>query len=156
MTIPLMYISCGVFTLPPQERHLNGSPHTVRPITLQTSHHRTQQHLLEHHKLTWTLTLCNLLEDALAPPACLSLRLCSASHKLAITQDTFNTKSTVLTDWQKQQTVRLHTSHFQTSDNWQTANWELIAGRKHMLYLPTSRGLLSTFSVWFATVRHQS
>ncbi len=38
---------------------------------------------------------------------------------------------------------------FQTRDNWMTADWGLVAGREHMLYLPTSRGLPSTLWMWY-------
>lgn len=38
---------------------------------------------------------------------------------------------------------------FQICGNWLTACWGLAAGRQHMLYLPTSRGLPSTLCMWY-------
>lgn len=143
------------FTLLQQGKGSNASPFLPGgPVALQSCHHKTCRHSSERRKMTWPLTLWRLhLEDTSLPPPCLYLEVCSASHSLPWHIDVCactHTHAAHSACWLTR-TTDCSTSQtpFQICGNWLTACWGLAAGRQHMLYLPTSRGLPSTLCMWY-------
>lgn len=143
------------FTLLQQGKGSNASPFLPGgPVALQSCHHKTCRHSSERRKMTWPLTLWRLhLEDTSLPPPCLYLEVCSASHSLPWHIDVCahtHTHAAHSACWLTR-TTDCSTSQtpFQICGNWLTTCWGLAAGRQHMLYLPTSRGLPSTLCMWY-------
>lgn len=144
------------FTLLQQGKGSNASPFLPGgPVALQSCHHKTCRHSSERRKMTWPLTLWRLHPGRHVVTPSLSLpRSVFSITQLAMTHRRVrahtHTHAAHSTCWLTR-TTDCSTSQtpFQICGNWLTACWGLAAGRQHMLYLPTSRGLPSTLCMWY-------
>ena len=152
MTSALMRSACGIYSGTAGDgfrRTTSCLPHTGSPITLQSSHRKTCQHSSKHRKMTRPLTPWRLhLEDTSAP-----LRLSLLKIVLSVTQRAVANTRTQAYAHTQNHTHKTHCARwltgtadcstsqtpFQTGDNWLTAHRGLVAGREHVLYLPTGR-----------------